>query len=153
MFLKNEKGELVNINKIAAVTTNTNTRGVNGEIRHFMSTHTHHGKVVRFSYKTIDEFTRSYKDLQKLLIKGVERGSQHWTDTNVKWVCANGAMLHIDQLECIVFEGGAVKACLANSEVKFWYNSGEELFKYLNAFEFNLRSAGHLIDLNDWKVE
>lgn len=152
MFLKNEHGELVNINKVAAVTTNTNSRGLDGEIRHYISMYTQHGKAVRFSYKTIDEFTNSYKALQEIFIKGNKRG-QKWIDADVKWICANGAMLHVDQLECIVFEGGAVKACMANSEVKFWYNSGDELFKYLNAFEFNLRSAGHLIDLNDWKAE
>ena len=153
MFLKNEKGELVNINKIAAVKTETNARNLYGEIRHHIDMHTEHSEGVRFSYKTVDEFTRNYKAIQELLIKGPKYNQRPWVDANAKWVCANGSMIRLDQIECIVFEGWIVTIHMTNSEMEFCYNSDDELNKCLNNFEFNLRSIGHLINLSGWKAE
>ena len=148
MFLRNEKGELVNLNNVVAVKTNTNARGLDGEVRHHIYMHTQHGKVIRFSYKTIDEFTHNYKAIQKILIKGPNYRQRAWTDANAEWVWANGSMLRLNQIECIVFGGYVVTVHMANSEVKFVHNNYDELLKCLNAFEFNLISIGHLVKLD-----
>ena len=151
MFLKNEKGEIVNINKIAAVKTNTNARNLHGELEHHIDLYTEHGHGIRFSYKTEDEFINNYRAIQEILINGPKHNQRPWTDTDAKWICTNDSMVRINQIECIEYEGWVVTVHMDNAEINFWNHSDADLIKCLNNFEFNLKGVGRLINLSNLK--
>ena len=147
MFLKNEIGEIVNVDKIIAV------RAFEGGPAYDVCLHTESGHRIHFQSETKDRFHEQHRTIQEILIRGPKHSQQPWSNSNTKWVCTNGTMLRLDQIECILVEGWVVTVHMTNDEIQFLTHSDDELEKCLNNFEFNLRCVGQYINLTGWKAE
>lgn len=151
MFLKNEKGEIVNLNKVVAIKTYKNVPNDHGELAPCICLHTENGHKVHFWCDSQVEFVNQYKSIQEMLILGPKNNQMPWN--HVHWGYANGDMFRLDQVECILIEGWVVSVYVNNAIVEYTNYNDDALNKCVRDFEFSLRSAGQLADLTARKAE
>ena len=148
MFLKNKKGELVNIKNVVAA-------------RPFIANYcpptihmyTKGGHKVRFYHTSESAASQAHKAIKELLVHGPKYNQQPWSNTIVKWIDVDGNMFMIDQIECVLVEGWVVTVYLENTKLEFFNHNDKELEQCLRNFEIALMGIGHIIKLDGWKAE
>lgn len=149
MFLKNEKGELVNINKIVAVRP-----FIENYCPACIHLHTKNGNKIRFKCVCESDAHKMYKDVNELLIRERPRCNQRpWINEGAKWIEVDGNMFLIEQIECILVEGWVVSVHMENTTIEILNHNDEGLRKCLKYFEVAFKGIGHIINLDGWKAE
>lgn len=148
MFLKNKKGEFVNIKNVVAA-----RQFIDNYCPPTIHVYTKGGHKVRFCHTSKSAAIQAHKAIKELLIRGPDHKQQPWINIGAKWIDVDGNMFMIDQIECILVEGWVATVHLENTKLEFFNHNDEELEQCLRKFEIALAGIGHIIKLDGWKAE